>query len=70
MRAAVLLVLSALAGAIAAAPAPQAIFFVNNSIDIPGLDSFIQMDVFSSSPLKVLDSKVFPFILHVNFLWH
>jgi hypothetical protein len=60
MRAAVLLVLSALAGASAAAPGPQAIFFVNNSIDIPGMDSFIQMDVFSSSPLKVLDSKVFP----------
>ena len=60
MRTAVLLVLSALAGAVAAAPGPQAIFFVNNSIQIPGVDSFIQMDVFSSSPLKVLDSKVCP----------
>jgi hypothetical protein len=68
MYALVLLVLSALAGALAAAPGPQAMFFVNNSIDIPGVDAFIQMDVFSSSPLKVLDSKVTP--LHRVFLWH
>jgi len=51
-----LLLISALAGALAASP--QNIFFVNNSNLFPGHDSFVQMDAFSTSPLHVLDDKV------------
>ncbi len=53
-----LLVISALAGALAASPSPQTIFFVNNSIEIPAFDSFIELDAFSSEPLTILDNKV------------
>ncbi len=51
-----LLVISALAGALAASP--QTIFFVNNSIEIPAFDSFIELDAFSSEPITILDNKV------------
>ena len=51
-----LLVISALAGALAASP--QTIFFVNNSIEIPAFDSFIELDAISSGPLTILDNKV------------
>lgn len=50
----------ALSGAMAASS--STIFFVNNSIDIPGFDSFIQMDAFSPASLKVLDGNVLPHI--------
>ncbi len=48
----------ALSGAMAASS--PTMFFVNNSIDIPGFDSFIQMDAFSPASLKVLDGNVLP----------
>ena len=65
MQALLFLSAAALAGA---AASPQSIFFVNNSIEIPAFDSFIQMDAFASTPLKVLDSKVrhMPLQIFVN----
>ena len=65
MQALLFLSAAALAGA---AASPQSIFFVNNSIEIPAFDSFIQMDAFASAPLKVLDSKVrhMPLQIFVN----
>ena len=60
MRPLSLLLALALSGAMAASS--STIFFVNNSIDIPGFDSFIQMDAFSPASLKVLDGNVLPHI--------
>ena len=36
----------------------QSIVFVNNSINEPAFDSFIQIDAFTTAPPKLLDSKV------------
>jgi hypothetical protein len=60
MRPLSLLLALALSGAMAASSSTM--FFVNNSIDIPGFDSFIQMDAFSPASLKVLDGNVLPHI--------
>jgi len=41
-----------------ASASPQSIVFVNNSINEPAFDSFIQIDAFSTAPPKILDNKV------------
>lgn len=60
-----LLLLSTLACAVASG-SPQSIFFVNNSINEPGFDSFIQFDAFTTSPPKVLVSNVSSAIDYVS----
>jgi hypothetical protein len=53
-----LLLQSPITLASAEASSAQSIVFVNNSINVPAFDSFIQIDSFSTAPPKILDSKV------------
>ena len=53
-----LLLLSPITLASAKSASTQSIVFVNNSINEPAFDSFIQIDAFSTASPKLLDSKV------------
>ena len=53
-----LALLSPITLASAKAASTQSIVFVNNSINEPAFDSFIQIDAFSTASPKLLDSKV------------
>ena len=65
----VLALLSPITLASAKAASTQSIVFVNNSINEPAFDSFIQIDAFSTASPKLLDSKVqcaLPAALHAH----
>ena len=55
-----LLLLSPITLASAKSASTQSIVFVNNSINEPAFDSFIQIDAFTTAPPKLLDTKVQP----------